>query len=240
MVEDTEAHQQLMTRMLTRMGIEHISIVSTASEFLETLDLKGHDFNALIVDAYLGTGQMNGLTAIENARQKGHEQPALMLTTDTQGIDIVNCYTMGVIELLDKDRIYTDGVFDQSIRNLNDRVVSEYLAKSQALLVPVIGEEIQYVPAGDILYIHFDDRTCRIVSYLTEYVSTVSLKTYIKLLEPYGFALVNKPTLANMSRVERFDSSSQSIAFYHDPQERTIDVSARRVSEVKRLLKNNK
>ncbi len=239
MVEDTEAHQQLMTRMLTRLGIETINIVSTAAEFLEVLEQKSNEYNAFIIDVYLGAGQMDGLTALKVAREKGHLQPALIVTMDTNGLNLEQCYSIGITEILDKDRLYVEDVLDSSVRNLNDRVAFEHLNTSQARLVPIIGDDIHYVPAGDILFIQFDERTCRVVTYLSEYISSVSLKTYTKLLEPSGFSLVNKPTLANIARVDRLDPLSNTLTFHHDPQNRTVDVSARRIAEVKKLIKTH-
>ncbi|MEK4343264.1 LytR/AlgR family response regulator transcription factor [Brevibacillus sp. FSL L8-0710] len=238
MLEDTEAHQQLMTRMLTRLGVEQISIVKTTTEFLEALEQKGSDFNAFIIDVYLGTGQTDGLTGLTQARSMGHNQPALVVTMDTGNLDFKGCYESGVIEILDKDRIYEEGVFDLAIRGLNDRVAFEYVQQANAVLVPSIGEDIYQIPASDILYIHFDDRLCKIVTYCSEYTSSVSLKTYIKLLEPHGFMLVNKPTLVNMSKVESLDQIAHTLKFYHDPLDRSVDVSARRLSDVKKQLNN--
>lgn len=240
MLEDTEAHQQLMTRMLTRFGIDQVSIAANAADFIDMLAQRSTDFNAFIIDLYLGEGQTDGLEALELVRERGHHQPALLVTMDTTGIDMRKCYALGVTEILDKDQLYEEGVFKAAIRGLNDKVGHEYLMKSNAVMVPIIGEDVHYVPASDILFIQFVDGACKIVTYLDEYTSSVPLKTYAKYLEANDFLIVSKPTLVNMNRVDQFDAVKQTLSLKHDPKNRTVEISDRRMTEVRKYYRTQK
>ncbi|MED1954617.1 response regulator transcription factor [Brevibacillus centrosporus] len=240
MLEDTEAHQALMTHMLGRVGVTTIALASTPSEFFDILEQRGREFNSFIIDVQLGEGQMDGLSALKKVREKGIDYPAAVVTMDTNGIDYVKSYKLGVTEIIDKERLYTEGVIESLARGLLDKVVYSSIGRGVAMVVPVINEEISFLPASDILYFQLADGAYSIHTYLEEYKTVHNLRTYAKLLENHGFLSVSKNHLINMSKIEALDSLDQTVTFYCDPLNRAIPVAEAKMAAVRKVLKARK
>ncbi|KKX53277.1 response regulator transcription factor [Brevibacillus borstelensis] len=238
MLEDTEAHQALMTHMLNKIGVNQIAFARTPGDFFELLAQRGGDFNALIIDVQLGEGQMDGLQALSEARKRNIKYPAVIITMDTTDLDFSHCYQLGVTEIVDKETIYADGVMEGIARGLNDRVIFNSLSPGVGMLVPVVHDEIAFLPASDVLYFQLEDGVYTIHTYQNDYRTIHNLRMYSRLLEEHGFLSVSKNHLVNMHRVERLDPVEQKISFYYDPLNRTIPVAEAKLSAIRKELKS--
>lgn len=240
MLEDTEAHQALMTHMLNKVGVTNIAFARTPGEFFETLELRGREFNSFLIDIQLGEGQLDGISTLKKAREKGYGYPAAVVTMDINGIDYSDCYKIGVTDIVDKERLYADGVIESLARGLLDKILFSSIVSGYGMVVPVINEEISFLPASDILYFQLLDGSYTIHTYNNEFNTVHNLRMYTKLLENHGFLSVSKNYLVNMSKVEAVDSLEQTISFYCDPQNRSIPVAEAKMATIRRTLKARK
>ncbi|MGW9128117.1 LytTR family transcriptional regulator DNA-binding domain-containing protein [Paenibacillus chitinolyticus] len=240
MLEDTEAHQALMTHMLNKVGVTNIAFARTPGEFFETLELRGREFNSFLIDVQLGDGQLDGISTLKRAREKGYSYPAAVVTMDLNGIDFSDCYKTGVTEIVDKERLYADGVIESLARGLLDKIVFSSIVSGGGMVVPVVNEDISFIPASDVLYFQLFDGSYSIHTYTDEFKTIHNLRMYAKLLENHGFLSVSKNHLVNMNKVEAVDSLEQTVNFYCDPQTRSISVAEAKMAAVRKILKARK
>jgi DNA-binding LytR/AlgR family response regulator len=237
LLEDTEAHQALITHMLSKIGATQVSLAKTPGDFLEILERRGSEFNAFLIDVQLGDGQMNGIQALKEARKRGIQYPAAIITMDTQGIDFADCYEIGVTEIVDKSRLYDDGVMQLIARGLYDRHLGGIFLTGAAMLVPAVLDDITYLPASDVLFMQLDDEGYSIHTFRGVYKTSLTLRMYGRLLEPFGFLSVSKHHLINMNRVESFNAFDQAVSFYCDPLKRQVPVAEAKIPAVRKVIR---
>ncbi|UED72103.1 LytTR family DNA-binding domain-containing protein [Brevibacillus sp. HD3.3A] len=237
-LEDAEAHQELIKRSLELIGIKHIEFAQTIGEFFDTLEQRGKDFNSFIVDVHLGEGQMDGVQVLKLARSLGFAYPAAVITMDTSLVDLMKCYELGVTAIFEKDRLYEEDALISLARGLAEKYICDKLHDSKVMIVPVVNEEISYIPASDILFIQFSEGTYTIHTYCNSYETTLPIKLYARLLESFDFYPVSKSALVNLKAVERIDVIEQCVTFYHDPENRSIPVQKTSVSSINKYIKN--
>lgn len=239
-LEDTPAHQMLMSNALNKIGVTAISCVKTPGELFDHLDKHGSEINSFIIDVQLGEGQMNGIETLKEIRERGLNYPAVIVTMDTASINLKECYEYDVADIIDKQRLYTEGGFEQVVRGLMDKLLLEATKNSAGKLVPIMQKDIEFIPATDILYIQVEDDLNTVITFKGVYKTTIKKNVYTRMLEDYGFLSVSKKHLVNMSKVESLDTIEQEITFFFDPENRRLPVSEKRLPQIRSILKTRK
>ncbi|MGF9909514.1 LytTR family transcriptional regulator DNA-binding domain-containing protein [Brevibacillus porteri] len=237
-LEDAVEHQELIRKSLEMIGVNHIKFAQTIGEFFDILEQSGKDFNSFIIDVQLGEGQMDGVQVLKLARSLGFTYPAAVVTVDTSLVDPQKCYEQGVTAIFSKERLYTENAMVFLARGLAERLVCTRINENKGMVVPVVNEEITYLPASDILYIQFVDGTYTIHTYQESFVTTLPIKLYARLLEPFDFHPVSKSALVNLNAVEQIDGLEHFVTFYHDTSNRTIPVQKTSVNTISKYIKN--
>jgi DNA-binding LytR/AlgR family response regulator len=106
--------------------------------------------------------------------------------------------------------------------------------------IPVVDEKrntVHMIDVAEIIYITSDRNKITIQTHSGKYRPLLSLRDYHKLLNKKGFERTDKSTIAQISKVTRFDPVTR-IAFFEaeGSQTKAVYVSRRNINKIKRLL----
>jgi two-component system response regulator LytT len=208
-----------------------VEVVGEASSGVEALQLiKAFPYDVVFLDI-----DMPGLSGMQLAEVLAtlDRQPAVVFVT-AYSEHAVEAFEVAAVDYLVKpvevDRLR------QAIERLVpreqvdmakvDRVPVEKSGKK--ILLPV--EDIFYIMAkGDYTYLHTDGE---------RYLSTISLASLEKRLEPMGFCRIHRRYLVNLSRVKEVVPmyGGTLLLTLSDPDQTQVPVSRRRVPTLKRAL----